>query len=135
LLQRWARHKRDGVEPMGWGTFSVQPNVFNSRAIIGTACGDQGIFVTAEAYESCGQHSPWPLFEEIELIRRLRRCGPFECVGEGVEVDARRWQQDGWWSRSFQNRLLALAHVMGMPATRLAEFYRARKAAKNTHGL
>jgi rSAM/selenodomain-associated transferase 2 len=105
------------------------------RNRVGTPYGDQGIFVTAEAYESCGQHSPWPLFEEIELIKRLRRYGPFECVGDGVEVDPRRWQQDGWWSRSFQNRVLALAHVMGVPATRLAELYRARKAAKNTPGL
>jgi hypothetical protein len=44
------------------------------RNRVGTPYGDQGIFVTAEAYESCGQHSPWPLFEEIELIRRLRRA-------------------------------------------------------------
>lgn len=92
----------------------------------GVPYGDQGLFVEASAYQACGQHSPWPLFEEVELVRQLRRLGRFVKLSRGIEIDPRRWERDGWWRRSLRNRLLALAHALGVPATRLAHFYSAR---------
>lgn len=96
------------------------------RTHFGVPYGDQGLFVTAEAYQRCGQHSPWPLFEEVELVKRLRRNGRFVRVNDGIRVDPRRWQRDGWWRRSLRNRLLALQFACGVPAERLAERYTAR---------
>lgn len=93
------------------------------RNRFGVPYGDQGLFVEASAYRACGQHSPWALFEEVELVKRLRRHGRFVRLAEGVQVDPRRWQHDGWWRRSLRNRLLALAFVGGVPAARLATRY------------
>jgi len=93
------------------------------RCRIGVPYGDQGLFATAMAYQRCGQHSPWPLFEEVELVKRLRRCGLFVRLDDGVRVDPRRWQRDGWWRRSLHNRLLALQFSCGVPAERLAQRY------------
>lgn len=98
------------------------------RNHFGVPYGDQGLFAEASAYHACGQHSPWPLFEEVELVKRLRRLGRFVRLEQGVQVDPRRWQRDGWWRRSLRNRLLALAHAVGVPATRLARLYSQRSA-------
>jgi hypothetical protein len=97
------------------------------RNRLGVPYGDQGLFITAEAYQSCGQHSPWPLFEEVELVKCLRGRGKFVRLEDGVRVDPRRWQRDGWWRRSLRNRLLALQFACGVPAERLAERYAARR--------
>lgn len=99
------------------------------RNHFGVPYGDQGLFVEATAYRASGQHSPWALFEEVELIKRLRRLGRFVRLAEGVRVDSRRWQRDGWWRRSIRNRLLALAYACGVPPSRLAALYSARHSA------
>lgn len=97
--------------------------LINWRTRYGIPYGDQGLFVVANAYRASGQHSPWPLFEEVALIRQLRRRGRLARIEHGLEVDPRRWERDGWWRRSARNRLLALAHTLGVPATHLARLY------------
>ncbi len=111
----------------GWQG-SLLEHLIALRNRFGVPYGDQGLFVTAEAYQRCGQHSPWPLFEEVELVKCLRRRGRFVCLNEGVRVDPRRWQRDGWWRRSLRNRLLALQFACGVPVERLAERYTARRS-------
>ena len=95
----------------------------NWRTRFGIPYGDQGLFVRADAYHNAGQHSPWQLFEEVELVRQLRRQGALVQLEQGLRVDPRRWQRDGWWLRSLRNRLFALAHRFGVPASALARRY------------
>lgn len=97
--------------------------LINLRCRFGVPYGDQGLFVEADAYKRCGQHSPWPLFEEVELVKCLRRHGEFTRLDDGVRVDPRRWQRDGWWRRSLRNRLLALQFTCGVPVEQLAQRY------------
>lgn len=99
------------------------------RNRFGVPYGDQGLFIKASAYQLCGQHSPWPLFEEVELVRRLRKVGRFVRIEKGIQVDPRRWQRDGWWRRSMRNRLLALGYSAGLSPDRLAGLYGPRSAA------
>src|SRR5579884_4018302 len=42
---------------------------------LGLAYGDSGIFVRREAYDAIGGFRPYPLFEDLDFIRRLRRYG------------------------------------------------------------
>lgn len=95
----------------------------NWRCRFGIPYGDQGLFARADAYRLAGQHSPWPLFEEVALVRHLRRQGRLVCLEQGLLVDPRRWQRDGWWRRSLRNRLLAAGFMLGVPASRLARLY------------
>ena len=95
----------------------------NWRSGFGIPYGDQGLFARADAYQLAGQHSPWPLFEEVALVRNLRRSGRLVCLDRGLLVDPRRWQRDGWWRRSLRNRLLATGFMLGIPASTLARLY------------
>lgn len=89
----------------------------------GVAYGDQALFVTREAYEACAGFDHQPLFEEVRLVKRLRRRGTFRVLREPVRVSTRRWERDGWLRRTLHNRWLALRHGMGTPAERLAAAY------------
>ncbi|MGI9257596.1 MAG: TIGR04283 family arsenosugar biosynthesis glycosyltransferase [Gammaproteobacteria bacterium] len=89
----------------------------------GTPYGDQGLFATRAAYENAGGFAPQPLFEEVTLVKSLRRQGHFFALALPIEVAARRWERDGWLSRSLSNRILALRYRLGASAEHLAKRY------------
>jgi hypothetical protein len=93
-------------------------------ALRGTPYGDQGLFVTRAAYFASGGFAQQALFEEVELIRRLRRRGSFVRLPVPIGVATRRWERDGWWRRSILNRWLALRYGCGTPVAALASSYR-----------
>jgi hypothetical protein len=97
--------------------------LINWRTRFGTPYGDQGLFVARTTYDAVGGFADTPLFEEVPLVRALRRRGGFTRLAATIGVSPRRWEQDGWLWRSAGNRLLALAYVAGVPPRRLARRY------------
>lgn len=97
--------------------------LINWRTRFGTPYGDQGLFVGRVAYDAVGGFADTPLFEEVPLVRALRRRGEFTCLAAHIGVSPRRWERDGWLWRSAGNRLLALAYMAGVPPRRLARRY------------
>lgn len=95
------------------------------RCKFGTPYGDQGLFMTRLAYQQAGGHAPWPLFEEVPLVKGLRKLGRFVALNEPLWVDPRRWQRDGWWQRTWHNRRLALAFMRDESPQALAHRYQA----------
>lgn len=98
--------------------------LINIRARFGVPYGDQGLFATRVAYDAVGGFTSAPLFEEVPLVRGLRRLGPFVRLPAAIGVSPRRWERDGWIWRTVENRTLALAYLAGVPAERLAPRYR-----------
>lgn len=95
----------------------------NVRTRIGTPYGDQGLFVRRDAYTQTGGFAATPLFEEVSLVRALRRQFRFGEVDAKIGVSPRRWERDGWLRRSIHNRYLALAFMLGTPADKLVRRY------------
>ncbi len=89
----------------------------------GIAYGDQGLFVLREVYASAGGFSHDPLFEEVRLVRALRRRGTFRALALPLRVSPRRWERDGWIRRTVHNRWLALGHALGFRPQSLARRY------------
>ncbi len=89
----------------------------------GIPYGDQSLFVRRDSYLECGGFPHQPLFEEVRLVKRLRKRGTFRLLAQSVAVSTRRWERDGWWTRTWHNRWLALCHRLGVPADRLANSY------------
>ena len=85
--------------------------------------GDQGLWVSRDAYSICDGFAHEPLFEEVRLIRRLKARGQLCALTTPIGVAPRRWEREGWWYRSLMNRALALGHALGIPAKRLAAGY------------
>lgn len=116
--------------PRAWPALLLEPAIA-FRCRLGVPYGDQGLFMTRRAYDEAGGHSPWPLFEEVSLVRTLRRLGRFLPLREPIFVDPRRWHHDGWWRRTWVNRNLALAFARGVPPDRLAVRYRSKTIDPN----
>ncbi|MFI5119572.1 MAG: hypothetical protein ACHQM4_04120, partial [Thermoanaerobaculia bacterium] len=53
--------------------------------------GDQGPFVRRDVYEKLGGHPPWPLLDDWDFARRLRREGRIEILRAAVETSPRRY--------------------------------------------
>jgi rSAM/selenodomain-associated transferase 2 len=101
--------------------------LINVRASFGIPYGDQGLFFRRDVYLACGGFPDEPLFEEVRLVRRARRRGPFVALSATLGVSPRRWERDGWIRRTLGNRMLALGYAMGFSPRRLARIYENRK--------
>jgi rSAM/selenodomain-associated transferase 2/rSAM/selenodomain-associated transferase 1 len=95
----------------------------NLRTRFGIPYSDQGLFAHREAYEQAGGFTTTPLFEEVQLVRELRRRSGFCSVQASIGVSPRRWERDGWLKRSLHNRYLALAFMLGVAPEKLAQQY------------
>jgi rSAM/selenodomain-associated transferase 2/rSAM/selenodomain-associated transferase 1 len=100
----------------------------NLRASIGIPYGDQGLFISRKAYEQSEGFAATPLFEEVRLVRELRRQPGgrgFHALHTSIGVSPRRWERDGWLKRTLHNRYLALAHMLGVAPAKLVQRYHA----------
>lgn len=116
------------ASPRAWPAWILEPAIA-LRCRFGVPYGDQGIFMQRTAYYQAGGHAPWPLFEEVPLVHAARRLGQFVALPESIFVDTRRWQRDGWWRRSLNNRLLALKFMGGAAPHDLAERYHSKNGS------
>jgi hypothetical protein len=92
----------------------------------GMVYGDQGLYVTRSAYGATPGFTVQPLFEEVALVRALKRTGGFAALDLPITVSPRRWERDGFLRRSLANRMLALAFLCGASPARLARWYGGR---------
>ncbi len=96
------------------------------RSRWGTVYSDQGLYVTRSAYEATSGFTVQPLFEEVALVRALKRTGRFTALHLPITVSPRRWERDGFLRRTLANRMLALAFLCGASPARLARWYGGR---------
>ena len=90
----------------------------------GMVYGDSGLCVRRSAYESVGGFRALPVFEDVDLSRRLRALGRPELLSSSLIVSARRWQREGALRTTLRNWMLVCAYKAGMSPQRLARFYR-----------
>jgi rSAM/selenodomain-associated transferase 2 len=92
---------------------------------LGVVYGDSGLCVRRAAYDAVGGFRALPLFEDVDLSRRLARLGRVRLVeGARLTVSARRWQREGPLRCTLRNWILTLAYAAGVPPERLARHYR-----------
>lgn len=99
----------------------------------GLAYGDQALFVRRDAFHALGGYREWPLMEDIDLIRRLRRIGRLYHSPLPAVTSARRWEGDGWGRRTAGNLALQLLFLAGAPPAWLARRYGRRGNARRSH--
>lgn len=86
--------------------------------------GDQALFVRSAVFEALGGYREWPLMEDVDLVRRLRRMGRLHHSSLPAVTSARRWEREGWCRRSAGNVTLLLLFLAGVPPDRLVRWYR-----------
>ena len=59
---------------------------------LGLCYGDSGIFCSRSAYNAAGGFSPFPIFEDLDLIKRLKREGRFIHLPCTITTSSRRFE-------------------------------------------
>lgn len=117
---------RFAVDPPS-GTFSrwrlLEASVRFRTRWFRTATGDQVLFALRDAYREAGGFPSWPLFEDVELVRRLRRVGGFVRADAPAHTSRRRWETRGFWRTVATHVLLRVAYAAGVSPQRLARLY------------
>lgn len=117
--------------PAGAGRYALLERGVNLRTrLFRTATGDQAIFATREAFRAVGGFPDWPLFEDVEFVRRLARHGRFQPLGATVRTSRRRWERDGFWRTVLLHVALRGAFWAGVPAAHLARWYGDRRPSR-----
>ena len=91
---------------------------------LGLSYGDAGIFIRRSIYDVIGGCRPYPLFEDLDLIRRMRSHGGFAHLDDRIYTSARRFggpQYVRVWAVWIGLQVLYWA---GVSPYRLARWYR-----------
>ncbi|GAB3830254.1 TIGR04283 family arsenosugar biosynthesis glycosyltransferase [Hymenobacter jeollabukensis] len=88
--------------------------------------GDQSLFVRRAVFEQAGGFRPDMLvFEDQEIVPRLRRHGRFAVLPTAVVTSARKYRDNGVFRLQGIFLLLCLLYRLGVPQPRLRAVYRA----------
>ncbi len=89
-----------------------------------TSFGDQAQFARRDTYELLGGFRPWPLFEDYDFSRRLKRAGRVAILPAAVVTSARRFERLGPARTVLRNWHLLLRFHFGASPEELARSYR-----------
>ncbi len=131
-LERIAESLRD--EQVVGGSFDVE---FDSRRLsarfvrwfyrqmrrFGLCYGDSGIFVRREAYERIGGFMPFPIFEDLDLVRRLRKLGRLVQLDKCVITSSRRFANRVFLLTFARWIFLQLLYWAGVNPVKLGRLY------------
>lgn len=88
-----------------------------------TKFGDQCIVVRASFFRECGGFPDWPLFEDVQFLRKARRKAKVHCFQAAVITSARRFLANGIIRQQVVNACLLFLFLLGASPHRLARSY------------
>lgn len=96
----------------------------NLRSILfGLPYGDQALCVRRPIYLQVGGFRPWPIMEDVDLVRRLNRVGAFKMIRTPVKTSARRWEKENPVFTTLRNWSLIIRYLLGASPEALARHY------------
>ncbi len=90
---------------------------------LGLVYGDSGIFVRRSVYEQIGGFASYPIFEDVDLVRRLRRVTRFVHLSPELLTSSRRFESGFRWQFMKWCWLQGL-FWLGVSPAKLAKWYR-----------
>jgi rSAM/selenodomain-associated transferase 2 len=104
-------------------TASAFTRVNRWRRKVGIFYGDSGIFCRRNVFERLGGYRPWPVLEDYDFARRLRRAGKLAMLDEPIWVSSRRWRNSGLFSTLWTWFWIQTLFFAGVRPERLAAWY------------
>ena len=120
--KQWGRFdvRLDGKHPL----LRVIALMMNWRSrITGIATGDQGLFMTREAFQRVGGFPDIALMEDIAISKKLKQLGRPYCIAQKLTTSARRWERHGVVKTILLMWRLRLSYFFGVHPDRLVRSY------------
>ena len=86
--------------------------------------GDHGFFCRRAVFRQIGGFPELPLMEDVEFLRKLRRCGRTAIISSRLISSPRRYEQVGPWRLTLTYGIIALLYFLRVPNPVLARIYR-----------
>jgi rSAM/selenodomain-associated transferase 2 len=90
---------------------------------LGLSYGDSGIFVRRDAYRRIGGFKPFPIFEDLDLWRRLRRTGRMALIRAPLITSSRRFEGRSFALTFARWSVLQALYWIGVHPRRLGRMY------------
>ena len=102
---------------------------------LGLCYGDSGIFVRRAVYQLVGGFQPYPIFEDLDLVRRIRRIGEFRTLPQKLLTSSRRFEHRNFAVMFAEWTALQALFWAGVSPNRLARWYKPvrKHADRNSH--
>jgi rSAM/selenodomain-associated transferase 2 len=97
--------------------------LYPSLGRLGLCYGDSAIFVRRTAYDWIGGFRPLLLFEDLDLVRRLKRAGRFVRLPGPVVTSSRRFEGRSFPLIFLRWTMLQILYWLGVKPRLLARFY------------
>ena len=88
-----------------------------------TKFGDQCIVVRSSFFRECGGFPDWPLFEDVDFLRKARRRTKVHCFPAAVITSARRYVNKGLIRQQIMSAWLLFLFLLGSSPEKLASKY------------
>lgn len=85
--------------------------------------GDSAIFVRRETYEQIGGFKPFPIFEDLDFVRRLCSKGRFAHLRAFITTSSRRFEGRSFALTFARWTFLQILYWIGVNPRALGEFY------------
>jgi rSAM/selenodomain-associated transferase 2 len=89
----------------------------------GMAYGDQAFFVKNSTFQQMNGFAEFPICEDIDFFKRLRKLGPVILLKEKSLTSPRRWIKEGIWFTTLRNILITILFELGFPPRILTKWY------------
>jgi GT2 family glycosyltransferase len=86
--------------------------------------GDSGIFVRRDVYEKIGGFRPFALFEDLDLLKRVRKAGRFVHLECRITTSSRRFENRNFVLMWSHWTALQVLYWAGVSPNLLARWYR-----------
>ena len=90
---------------------------------LGLCYGDSGIFVRASSYKVVGGFKPFPIFEDLDLVYRLRRLGHMVHLPVAVVTSSRRFEERNFALTFLRWSILQGLYWLGVHPRLLSQLY------------
>jgi rSAM/selenodomain-associated transferase 2 len=91
---------------------------------IGLVYGDSAMFARRETYEKIGGFRELPLFEDVDLYKRLKKKGQFAHINLSVTTSSRRFKNRSFLWTFAKWSIFQGLYWFGVPARLLAKSYK-----------
>jgi hypothetical protein len=90
---------------------------------IGLIYGDSAIFVRRAVYETVGGFQPFPIFEDLDFVSRIKPYGKIVNLSATVETSSRRFAGRSFALVFLRWMLLQILYWLGVSPHTLGKFY------------
>jgi rSAM/selenodomain-associated transferase 2 len=105
----------------------VRPRLVEAGAglrctLLRLAYGDQGLLIPKRLYHEIGGYRPMPLFEDVDIVRRLGRRRTVVLRSRAI-TSAVRYKRNGYTRRVLRNLLCLTLFYLRVPVATIARIY------------